>query len=360
MSRSRQVLIVDDAPVNLALFEALVKRLGGCEVSSFGDAVQALSWLNAHDVDLIIVDYMMPLLNGLDFIQSVRSKSGLETVPILMVTANDQKEVRYRALRAGASDFLTKPVDRAEFEARASNLLSLGDARRQLADRATWLAEEVRKATAQAVQREHETVIRLSRAAEYRDPETGAHILRMAHYSHLIARALGLSQAQQDLILVAAPLHDIGKVGVADAILLKPGRLTPDEFEVMKQHTVYGYEILRDSTSEILQAGASIALGHHEKFDGNGYPNRLRGEEIPIFSRIVAVADVFDALTSARPYKPAWTLEDASQWIRSQSGSHFDPACVAVFFAHWDEVLGIRERFGDSEDDWPSMISDFA
>jgi response regulator RpfG family c-di-GMP phosphodiesterase len=148
-------------------------------------------------------------------------------------------------------------------------------------------------------------------------------------------------------------------VGVADAILLKPGRLTPDEFEVMKQHTVYGYEILRDSTSEILQAGASIALGHHEKFDGNGYPNRLRGEEIPIFSRIVAVADVFDALTSARPYKPAWTLEDASQWIRSQSGSHFDPACVAVFFEHWDEVLAIRERFADSEDDWPSMISDF-
>ncbi|MEO3713483.1 HD domain-containing phosphohydrolase [Roseateles flavus] len=360
MSRQRQVLIVDDAPVNLALFEALVKRLGGCEVCSFGDAVQALSWLGGQDVDLIIVDYMMPLLNGLDFIQAVRAKPGLETVPILMVTANDQKEVRYRALRAGASDFLTKPVDRTEFEARACNLLALGDARRQLADRATWLAEEVRKATAQAVQREHETVIRLSRAAEYRDPETGAHILRMAHYSHLIARALGLSQAQQELILVAAPLHDIGKVGVADAILLKPGRLTPDEFELMKQHTVYGYEILRDSTSEILQAGAIIALGHHEKFDGSGYPNRLRGEDIPIFSRIVAVADVFDALTSARPYKPAWTLEDASQWIRNQSGSHFDPACVAVFFEHWEEVQGIRKRFGDSEDDWPSMISDFA
>ncbi|WP_269632801.1 HD domain-containing phosphohydrolase [Pelomonas sp. BJYL3] len=360
MSRQRQVLIVDDAPVNLALFEALVKRLGGCEVCSFGDAVQALSWLDGQDVDLIIVDYMMPLLNGLDFIQAVRAKPGLETVPILMVTANDQKEVRYRALRAGASDFLTKPVDRTEFEARASNLLALGDARRQLADRATWLAEEVRKATAQAVQREHETVIRLSRAAEYRDPETGAHILRMAHYSHLIARALGLSQAHQELILVAAPLHDIGKVGVADAILLKQGRLTPDEFELMKQHTVYGYEILRDSTSEILQAGAIIALGHHEKFDGSGYPNRLRGEDIPIFSRIVAVADVFDALTSARPYKPAWTLEDASKWIRNQSGSHFDPACVAVFFEHWEEVQGIRKRFGDGEDDWPSMISDFA
>ena len=359
MTRLRQVLVVDDAPVNLALFEALVKRLGGCEVHSFSAAADALGWLERHDADLIVVDYMMPQLNGLDFILAARARPGLETVPILMITANDQKEVRYRALRGGASDFLTKPVDRAEFEARASNLLSLSDARRQLADRATWLAEEVRKATAQVVQREHETVIRLSRAAEYRDPETGAHILRMAHYSHLIASHLGLSQAEQELILLAAPLHDIGKVGVADAILLKPGRLTPDEFQLMKQHTVFGYEILRDSNSEILQAGASIALGHHEKFDGSGYPNGLKGERIPIFSRIVAVADVFDALTSARPYKPAWTLEDASHWIRSQAGSHFDPACVAVFFEHWDEVLKIRGRFRDEVDDWPSMIAEF-
>lgn len=360
MSRPHQVLIVDDAPVNLALFEALVKRLGGCEVSPFSHALEALAWLDHHEVDLIVVDYMMPQLNGVDFIQAVRSRAGLETVPILMVTANDQKEVRYRALRAGASDFLTKPVDRVEFEARATNLLSLGDARRQLADRTTWLAEEVKKATAQVVQREHETVIRLSRAAEYRDPETGAHILRMAHYSHLIAQGLGLSQADQDLILVAAPLHDIGKVGVADAILLKPGRLTPEEFEIMKQHTVFGYEILRDSNSDILQAGASIALGHHEKFDGQGYPNRLKGEEIPIFSRIVAVADVFDALTSARPYKAAWSLDEASKWIRSQSGSHFDPACVAIFIERWDEVLRIRERFNDEDEDWPSMISEFS
>ncbi len=359
MNRLRQVLVVDDAPVNLALFEVLVKRLGGCEVCSFSSALEALGWLDQHDVDLIVVDYMMPQLNGLDFIVAARAKPGLETVPILMITANDQKEVRYRALRSGASDFLTKPVDRAEFEARATNLLSLSDARRQLADRATWLAEEVRKATALIAQREHETVIRLSRAAEYRDPETGAHILRMAHYSHLIARQLALSPAEQELILVAAPLHDIGKVGVADAILLKPGRLTPDEFQLMKQHTVYGYEILRDSNSEILQAGASIALGHHEKFDGSGYPNGLKGEHIPIFSRIVAVADVFDALTSARPYKPAWPLEEASQWIQSQSGSHFDPACVAVFFEHWDEVLQIRERFRDEGEAWPSMMAEF-
>ncbi len=359
MNRLRQILIVDDSPVNLALFEALVKRLGGCEVRAFGSALDALAWLDQHDVDLMVVDYMMPQLNGLDFIVAARAKPGLETVPILMITANDQKEVRYRALRAGASDFLTKPVDRAEFEARASNLLQLSDARRQLADRATWLAEEVRKATALIAQREHETVIRLSRAAEYRDPETGAHILRMAHYSHLIARQLALSPAEQELILVAAPLHDIGKVGVADAILLKPGRLTQDEFALMKQHTVFGYEILRDSNSEILQAGASIALGHHEKFDGSGYPNGLKGEHIPIFSRIVAVADVFDALTSARPYKPAWALDDASHWIQSQSGSHFDPACVAVFFEHWDEVLKIRERFRDEGDDWPTMLAEF-
>lgn len=354
---THRVLIVDDTQVNLVLFEALVKKLGDSEAHSFTKSPEGLAWAQANDPDLVIVDYMMPELNGLEFIERLRATPGRETVPILMITANDQKEVRYRALKVGASDFLTKPVDRLEFSARAANLLALSDARRQLSHRAEWLAQEVHKATAQILQRELETVIRLSKAAEYRDPETGAHILRMAHYSQLIARGLGMSEAEQELLLQAAPLHDIGKVGIADAILLKPGRLTPDEFEVMKQHAVYGYEILKDSSSDILQAGASIALGHHEKFNGSGYPNGLSGQAIPMFSRIVAVADVFDALTSARPYKKAWTLEDASKLIRSQSGSHFDPSCVAVFFEHWDEVLEIRQRFRDEEDDWPSMLA---
>lgn len=340
-----QVLIVDDTEINLILFGALVKKLGNCESKIFLSSTEGLAWAQANDPDLIIVDYMMPELDGIEFIRRLRETPGKEGIPVLMITANDQKQVRYRALDVGASDFLTKPVDKIEFLARASNMLALSDVRKKLADRAAWLADEVHKATSEILQRERETVIRLSKAAEYRDPETGAHILRMAHFSELIAKGLGLSADDQELLLEAAPMHDIGKVGIADSILLKPGRLTPDEFEIMKQHAVFGYEILKGSSSKVLQAGADIARAHHEKFDGSGYPNGLQGDSIPIFSRIVAVADVFDALTSERPYKKAWPLEQAVEHLKSNAGTHFDPACVDAFLAQWSAVLEIRQRF---------------
>ncbi|MBP9149559.1 MAG: response regulator [Rhodoferax sp.] len=342
-----KVAIVDDAEINLVLFQALIKRMGDCESICFADALQGLDWAKQHDFDLLICDYMMPGLDGIEFIGQLRAMPDKKNLPILMITANDQKQIRYRALDAGATDFLTKPVDKVEFMARANNMLQLGASRKALADRAAWLAEEVKKATAEIVRRERETVIRLSKAAEYRDPETGAHILRMANYSELIARALGLPKADQELLLEAAPMHDIGKVGIADHILLKPGRLTPEEFEVMKRHAAFGYEILKGSQSRVLQAGAEIARDHHEKFDGTGYPNNLVGDAIPIFSRIVAVADVFDALTSERPYKKAWSLERASEHIKASSGTHFDPQCVDAFFANWDAVLEIRHRYQD-------------
>lgn len=342
-----QVLIVDDTEINLVLFDALIKKIGGCESRKFLRSTEGLAWAQAHEVDLVIVDYMMPELDGIEFIKQLRATPGRQDVPILMITTNEQRQVLYQALESGATDFLTKPVDRIEFMARARNMLALSESRRKLADRAAWLADEVKKATAEIVQRESETVIRLSKAAEFRDPETGAHILRMAHYSALIARGLSLPQDQQDLLLEAAPLHDIGKVGIADHILLKPGKLEPQEFEVMKQHAVFGHEILKGSASRVLQAGAAIALGHHEKFDGSGYPQGLKGEAIPIFSRIVAVADVFDALTSERPYKKAWTLESAREFLQANAGSHFDPVCVQTMLAHWDEVLAIRQRFKD-------------
>lgn len=344
---THQVLIVDDTEINLILFAALVKKLGACESHVFSRSVDGLAWAQANAVDLIVVDYMMPELDGIEFIRRLRQTPGKESVPILMITANDQKAVRYQAFEVGATDFLTKPVDKVEFLARTNNMLALGDGRKKLADRAAWLAEEVRKATSEIVLRERETVLRLSRAAEYRDPETGAHILRMAHYSELIARGLGLSVADQQLLLEAAPLHDIGKVGIADDILLKPGRLTPPEFETMKRHAIYGYEILKGSSSKVLQAGAAIAQAHHEKFDGTGYPKGLHGQDIPIFSRIVAVADVFDALTSERPYKEAWSLEQAAQHIKANAGTHFDPVCVSTFFENWVGVLEIRQRFKD-------------
>ena len=344
-----QVLIVDDTEINLILFSALVKRLGNCQDITFVDPLKALDWAAIHKPDLVVVDYMMPQLDGLEFIQRFRLLPGLEETPVLMVTANDQKDVRYAALDKGATDFLTKPVDRVEFLSRSKNLLALQDSRQKLADRAAWLDSEVRKATKAIVERERETVLRLSKAAEYRDPETGAHILRMAHYSELIAMALGLPRADQELLLEAAPMHDIGKVGIADGILLKPGKLDVAEFEIMKQHAQIGYEILKGSASQVLQMGAEIARSHHEKFDGSGYPRGLAGDAIPLFSRIVAVADVFDALTSERPYKKAWELDRAVQHIKKFSGSHFDPVCVDAFLSQWDEVLKIRDRFTDEE-----------
>lgn len=347
---SQQVLIVDDTEVNLILFSALVKKLGNSEPHSFADPRLGLDWAQNNAVDLVIVDYMMPGLDGLEFIHLLRQIPSCAAVPVLMITANDQKAIRYRALDSGANDFLTKPVDKIEFLARAKNMLTLSEATRKLNDHAAWLADAVRKATAEVVARERETVIRLSKAAEYRDPETGAHILRMAHYSKLIAAGLGLSVDQQELILEAAPMHDIGKVGIMDKILLKPGKLDFEEFEIMKQHSMFGYELLKGSSSRVLQAGAEIARGHHEKFDGTGYPDGLKGTDIPIFSRIVAVADVFDALTSERPYKKAWTLEAAVDFLVGGSGKHFDPDCVKAFLNAWEEVLEIRERYQEDPD----------
>ena len=347
---TQHVLIVDDTEINLILFNALVKKLPDCEGHTFSSSAHALEWAGHNEIDLLIVDYMMPDINGLEFIALFRALPGCEAVPILMITANDQKQLRYRALDLGANDFLIKPVDKVEFLARTKNMLTVSEARKLLVNHATWLADEVRKATAEILARERETVLRLCKAAEYRDPETGAHILRMAHFSRLIACKLGLSTEQQDLLLEAAPLHDIGKVGIADVILLKPGRLNGEEFEIMKQHAIFGYELLKGSSSKVLQAGADIAKGHHEKFDGSGYPQGLKGTDIPLFSRIVAVADVFDALTSERPYKKAWGVEAAVDFLVAGSGTHFDPDCVRAFLDGWEEVLMIRERYREDAD----------
>jgi putative two-component system response regulator len=345
---TQQVLIVDDTEINLILFSALVKKLDDCQAHVFAEPRKALAWVTDHVPDLIIVDYMMPELDGIEFIRLVREMPGRKLVPILMITANDQKQIRYRALDLGANDFLTKPIDKVEFLARTRNMLSLNQARKHMADHASWLAGEVRKATREIVNRERETVLRLSKAAEYRDPETGAHIVRMAHYSMFIARELGMSEEDQKLLLEAAPMHDIGKVGIADSVLLKPGRLTVEEFDVMKQHAMFGYELLSGSSSKLLQAGAEIAKGHHEKFDGSGYPLGIKGEDIPIFSRIVAVADVFDALTSERPYKKAWDVADAVDFLKKGAGAHFDPACVDAFLRAWADVEKVRAEFRET------------
>lgn len=342
------IVIVDDTEVNLILFKHLVARVEDVVPHTFVSSAMALEWCKTHAADVVVVDYMMPSPDGIEFTRALRAMAGYADVPVVMVTASDLKEVRYAALEAGATDFLTKPVDKTEFITRLRNMASLRRGQRLLADRAALLAEEVAQATATIAAREQETIFRLAKAAEYRDPETGAHILRMAHYSKLMAEQLGLSDDEQTLIFDAAPMHDIGKVGTPDMILLKPGRLTTEEFGIMKQHAAMGHEILKDSLSPILQTAANIALSHHEKFDGSGYPSGLAGATIPLHGRIIAVADVFDALTSERPYKPAWTVERAADFLRQQSGMHFDPKCVDAFFSAWNKILDIHDRYQDA------------
>lgn len=354
MPNVMKVAIIDDAQINVTLLQHLVRKLENCEPVCFTDPIVGLAWCLENAPDLVVVDYMMPQLSGIDLTEKFRER--YPDIPVLMVTANHETELRHRALRLRSMDFLNKPLDNNEFLARAKNMLDLNQTRKKLSDRASWLKEEVDKATAEIAARneeillrERETIICLAKAAEYRDPETGAHILRMAHYSKHIARYMGLATEEQDILLDAAPMHDVGKVGIADLILLKPGKLNETEFAIMKEHAVIGYKILNESTSDILKVAAEIAWTHHEKYDGTGYPRQLKKDEIPLFGRIVAVADVFDALTSERPYKKAWSVEQATQYVKDNSGSHFDPACVEAFFTEFDEVLAIKNQFIDDQ-----------
>jgi len=354
MGESMNVVIIDDAQLNLTLMQHLVRKLPHCEPTCFLDPVTALLWCLEHEPDLVIVDYMMPKMSGTELVEKFRNR--YPDVPVLMVTANHETELRHQALAMGVTDFLNKPLDNVEFVARVKNMLALRQSHQHLSDRAAWLASEVAEATTKIMEQEREMVFCLAKAAEYRDHETGAHILRMAHYSKHIARVLGLSEAQQALLLEAAPMHDIGKVGTPDMILLKPGKLTVEEFEIMKQHALIGFEVLNASSAPLLKVAAEIAYTHHEKFDGTGYPRGLKGEEIPLFGRIVAVADVFDALTSVRPYKKAWSVEQASQLLRDGAGTHFDASCVAAFFTDFEAVLAIKNQFKDDEIETPDCV----
>lgn len=339
------ILIVDDNQSNLDVFGHMLEMLTDQPPITMQDPLAALDWCAGHDPDLVLVDYMMPEMNGLEFLRRFRDLPGKRHTPLVMVTADTQNKIRHEALRLSANDFLTKPVNFIELNARVGNLLALRAAQRQLEQHALRLAEEVRLATAEIAEREREAIYRLSRAAAVRDSETGEHLLRMAAFAELIARNLGLDQVECELIRTAAPMHDIGKLGVPDAILLKPGRLTPEELVIMRNHTHMGADILASSASSLLQVGAQIAATHHERYDGGGYPEGLAGENIPLYGRIVAAADVFDALCSARSYKSSWSFEKARATMQAESGRHFDPACLAALFRDEAELLAIQHRY---------------
>lgn len=346
LRRKRKVLIVDDESTGRAILAKIIQQtVDDIIVKSFDNATSALEWLDNNHPDLIITDYRMPEINGVEMIKLIRSKPDCQDIPIMMITVVSEKSVRYEALEAGATAFLTRPIDQIECRTSCRNLLKLQEQQSIIQDRADWLARQVEVATQKIASSEKETLIRLAKAGEYRDEMTGLHVLRMARYSRQIAEALGFSERECDEIEYAAPMHDIGKIGVQDKVLLKPGKFEPDEWLTMQQHTIIGHSILSNSQSRYIQMGSIIALNHHERFDGTGYPNRISGKDIPLVARIVSVADVYDALVSTRPYKTAWSPSEAQDYLEKNAGTQFDPICVEAFFERLDNVNKIFAEF---------------
>ena len=338
-----RIISIDDNKTNLLIIESYAKILN-LEIESFLNPKEALEASFEKEYDLVIVDYMMPEINGLEFIQSFRQNN--QSTPIIMLTAvGDDMNLQIKALEYGANDFLSKPINAPAFKARIINMLKLRKSQLLLQDKALLLQDEVNSATIRLKESEHETLQMLGKSAEYKDPETNAHTQRVAYYCKLLARVYGLDENLQDIIFYASPFHDLGKIGIPDKILLKPGKLDDDEFSIMKNHAKIGYEILKGSKSKYLKAGGVIAYNHHEKYDGTGYPNGLKGENIPIFGRITAIADVFDALTSSRPYKKAWSLEEAFDFLIREKEVHFDPKLVDLFLENKNKVIDIHNKF---------------
>jgi putative two-component system response regulator len=348
IATNASILIVDDEPVNLRLVEKILSTEGYQDLRLIRDPREVLAEYRAVRPDLILLDLNMPNLDGYQVMAELQALGDPLLPPIVILTAQHAQDYLLRALSAGARDFISKPFDRNELLMRVRNLLDAQLAHRLLQDQKALLEELVASRTEQLLHTRLQVVRRLGMAAEYRDAETGNHILRMSQTATLLARTIGWGEADCELMLNASPMHDVGKIGIPDSILLKPGRFEADEWELMKSHTLIGAELLAGDDSDLMRMAASIALCHHEKWDGSGYPHGLAGKAIPEAARIAALADVFDALVSARPYKPAWSIESAVGLIMERSGSHFDPDLVTAFREQLPAILEIRERFSDA------------
>jgi putative two-component system response regulator len=351
--RTECILIVDDEPVNLKLLDKMLRGQGYQNLELVEDPREVIERYKTARPDLILLDINMPHLDGYQVMEQLKALNDDLLPPIVILTAQHGKDYLLRALSAGARDFLTKPFDRNELLMRVRNLLDVQLAHRLLHDQKAVLETMVRTRTEELQRTRLQIVQRLGMAAEYRDEETGSHILRMSHICALLARASGWSEADCDLILNASPMHDIGKIGIPDAILLKPGKFEPHEWEIMKTHAAIGSKLLDGDDSELMHMAREIALCHHEKWDGSGYPNGLAGEAIPQPGRIAALADVFDALTSERPYKKSWPIDAAMAYIEGNSGRHFDPALVEIFRQELPGILKIREHFTGGDEALP-------
>ncbi len=353
-SSAHRILIVDDEQDLRIIFKRFLE-VDGYSCATVGTGEEALVLLENEVFSVVITDINMPGMSGIDLLREVRGR--YPEVAVLVISAVDDRKVAVKALELGAFAYMIKPVSRNELAINVINGLRhrfLEIEHRRQNERLEELVQRRTKRLLEAKQElavaSEETVLRLAKAAEFRDDETAQHTLRMSHYCRLIAEKLGFGRERCELIRLASQLHDVGKIGIPDAILLKPGKLTEEEFSLMKEHALFGFRILSDSKAILLQTGAIIARSHHERYDGNGYPDGIGGEEIAMEARIAAVADVFDALTSKRVYKDPMSIERAAGILQEDSGKHFDPQLVDIFLDNMDSVLAIRKRFPDSGD----------
>lgn len=349
------ILIVDDQPANNRLMRMILERAGFKNITTTFDSRESVRLYLEGEFDLVLLDYNMPNMNGIEVMEAIRSAKGeVHYLPVLMITAVTDREVRHAALNAGALDFLNKPLDHMEVIPRVCNLLTVHLLKKGFEDQVRVRTRQLQEANEKLehantkLQRaKMEVIHRLGLAAEFRDNETGNHVLRMSRYAGLLCQVLGGDALMCECVESAAAMHDVGKIGIPDAILLKPGRLTEQEFDQIRKHPGIGAEILGGVQEEPLITARTIALTHHERWDGNGYPQGLKGHDIPLVGRICAVVDVFDALVSTRPYKTSWTVEEAVALLVKDRGSHFDPQVVDAFVSHLDKILKIREELKD-------------
>lgn len=346
------ILIVDDEPANIKLLEKILQHHGYQNIQSTCDSREVETLCNITRFDAVLLDIRMPYLSGFDIMAQLKQRFIDDYLPVLVLSAQPDMETRLKALNLGAKDFLTKPFDQLEATTRIHNLLEVRLMHNRIRDQNRILEEQVKTRTAELYQTRQEVIRRLGLAAEYRDNETGNHIIRMSKYAQLLALAYGLSEQDAEIILNAAPMHDIGKIGIPDRILLKPGKLDAEEWKIMQTHVEMGANILSGSPTELMDTARMIALHHHEKWDGSGYPTGLQGEEISIAGRICALADVFDALTSQRPYKQAWSIEKTLDLIDSETGKHFDPRLTQLIKKNLPEILMIKAEYADIFNTW--------